>query len=651
MRLTFLGSCLLFCTLIGSGSALAVEQIPVEKFIALNQFDDIKLSPTGEYLAATIPAEDRTVLVIIHRVDMKVTGKVVLEEKAHIAWFDWVNPKRVLFTATKKQGRLSEPVGVNGVFSVNADGSGQGRVDTFDAPSTHFDRFYVEGVLDTLRDDDDRVLVLVYNQTRALYQVNKMNINTGKLTDVPTRAPGKRVWFYHDNRGQVRFVTSTRDDLDTTIYYRENESKDWTVVNDQKLTSFNVEPIGFSSDGVIAYLQVEEDNGPDAIYEFNTVTKERKLLFKDDEVSPSPYRVLASPIDGGVYAFGYAEGKTQYRFVNPDSPFSKVLRGLQKSFPESTVIPTSYTKDGKLGLYYIYSDTNSGDYYLFDLDTNKASYLASNSIILDPDLMAGTKPVKLMARDNTPLHGFLTLPKGSDGKNLPLIINPHGGPFGVYDVWGLDPEIQMLANRGYAVLQVNFRGSGHYGRDFEVKGYGNWGGSMQDDLTDATKWAISQGIADPRRICIYGASYGAYAALMGAVKEPALYACAVGNVGVYDLAKAYTDGAANSNYGQSVMDRWFGKSATKANSPNYMAEKIQIPVLLAAGDEDDTAPIAHSNLMNDALKRSGKQVEYIIYKKEGHGNYLMKNRLDFANHLLDFLDRNIGPASQKAKTN
>jgi len=643
MLLRLLGIYLVFFS-VGLSNTAVAEPMPVEKFVALNQFDNIKISPTGEYLAATLPAENRTVLVILRRENLQVTGKVVLEEKAHVEWFDWVNPGRVLFTASKKQGRLSVPSGVRGVFSVNVDGGGQGRVDNFSAPSTHFDSFYVLSVLDTLRDDDNRVLVLIWNDTWNEYQVSRMNVNTGKLTEVPARAPGKNVAFFSDHKGNVRFATSTRDDLYTTIYYREADSKDWTVINDQKLTSFNMEPIAYSADGVTAYLQVEEQSGPDAIYEFNTVTKERKLLFKDENVNPNI--ALSSPLDGGVYAFRYLDGIPKYRFVDSENPYAKVLRGLQASFPGSTVIPTSYTNDGNIGLYYVYSDTNSGDYYLFDLNAGKATYLASGSLNLEPDLMSSTKSIKLVARDNTVLHGFLTLPKGSDGKNLPLIINPHGGPFGVSDTWGLDQEVQMLANRGYAVLQVNFRGSGNYGREFEVKGYGQWGGTMQDDLTDATKWAIAQGIANPKRICIYGASYGAYAALMGAVKEPDLYVCAIGNVGVYDLAKAYTDGAADSNYGKNVMDRWFGASATSSNSPNKMAEKIKIPVLLAAGDEDDTAPVGHSRMMNDALKRFNKPVELVVYEKEGHGNYLIKNRIDFANRLLAFLDKNIGSGSQ-----
>ncbi|MEO8002540.1 MAG: S9 family peptidase [Arenimonas sp.] len=630
--------------------AQTAPQIPVADFFALNQFVDIKISPTGEYLAATIPTEDRTALIILRRSDMKVTGKVVLEKKAHVTWFQWVNPERIIFTAEKKLGRLSDPVGVDGVFGTNFDGSKQGRIDLFLMDrSDHFTKFYVSRILDTLLDDDDRVLVEIYNISKQEYQVNKMNVYNGTLTAVATRAPGKYASFYSDNKGAVRFVSSSRDDLDTKMYYRDADRDDWTVFNDQKETALNVMPLGYSSDGTIAYVQIEEESGPDAIYQFDSKTKQRKLLFKDDNVDPE--RALLSPVDGSVYAFRYLDGKPKIRFLNTESPFAIALRGLQSSFSDATVMPTSFTKDGTLGLYFVYSDKNLGDYYLYDFKTKQAAYVASTSTKLDPELMSTMTPISLKARDNVLLHGFLTIPKGSDGKNLPLVVYPHGGPFAQSDVWGMDPEIQLLANRGYAVLQLNFRGSGNYGRNFISSGYGQWGGTMQDDLTDATKWAVANGIASPKRICIYGASYGAYAALMGAVKEPDLYACAIGNVGVYDLAQLYTDGASDSKLGKNLMDRHFGNSANASKSPNKLADKIKVPILLAAGDEDDVAPIVHSRKMNDALKALGKPVELVVYEKEGHGNYLIKNRIDFANRVLVFLDANIGSDGKKAKTN
>lgn len=633
-----------------SSASIAQSPTPiaVETFFALNQFNDIKISPTGEYLAAQIPTDDRTSLVILRRADMKVTGKVVLEAKAHVSWFEWVNSERLIFTAGKKLGRLSTPVMVPGLFGTNADGSKQGRIDIDQSNrSAHFTKFYVSGILDTLKDEDDRILVRIYNFDKQDYQVNKLNVYSGTLTDVATRAPGKNASFYSDNKGVVRFASSQREDLGTVMYYRDAARKDWTVFNDQNATKVNVSPMGYSSEADIAYLRIEESSGPDAIYEYDSKTKQRKLLFKDDNVDPN--NVLLSPVDNSVYAFRYLDGKPKIRYVVPGSPYATALKGLQASFPNDAVVPTSFTKDGGLGLYYVYSDTNAGDYYLYDFKSKQASYLASASTKIDPKQMSTVTPVNLKARDNTLLHGFLTIPKGSSGKDLPLVVYPHGGPFGVSDYWTNDTEIQLLANRGYAVLQVNFRGSDNYGRNFITSGYGEWGRKMQDDLTDATKWAISGGIANAKRICIYGASYGAYAALMGTVKEPGLYACAIGNIGIYDLPKVYTDGASNSNYGKNVMDRYFEDSATAANSPYTQADKIKVPVLLAAGDEDDVAPVAHSRKMHNALKALGKPVELVVYEKEGHGNYLMKNRVDLANRILAFLDANIGPNSANAK--
>jgi len=629
-------------------SAESPARVPVEHFFALNQFNDIKISPTGEYLAAQIPTEDRTALVIFRRADMKVTGKVILESKAHVAWFEWVNPERLVFTAGKKLGRLSTPVSVDGLYGTNADGSRQGRIDIdTSGRSGHFAKFQVSSVLDTLKDDDDRILVEIYNVDKQEYQVNKMNVQTGTLTDVATRAPGRNASFFSDNKGAVRFVSSTREDLGTVMYYRDADRQEWNVFNDQNATSVNVTPMGYSSEADVAYLQIEEASGPNAIYEYDSKTKQRKLLFKQENVDPE--RALLSPVDGSVYAFRYLDGKPKIHYVVPGNPYAMALKGLQASFPNSSVVPTSFTKNGDLGLYYVYSDTNAGDFYLYDIKVKQASYVASSSTKIDPEQMSSVTPVSLKARDNVVLHGLLTTPKGSTGKNLPMVVYPHGGPFNVFDAWGNDPEIQLLANRGYAVLQVNFRGSDNYGRNFTTSGYGQWGGKMQDDLTDATQWAISNGIANSKRICIYGSSYGAYAALMGTVREPSLYACAIGNIGIYDLPKAYTDGASDSKQGKNRMDRYFGSSATDANSPYTQAHKIRVPVLLAAGDEDDVAPLAHSRKMHDALKALGKPVELVVYKKEGHGNYLMQNRIDLANRILAFLDANIGPNSPNAK--
>lgn len=247
------------------------------------------------------------------------------------------------------------------------------------------------------------------------------------------------------------------------------------------------------------------------------------------------------------------------------------------------------------------------------------------------------------------MHGLLTLPPGSDGKNLPLVVMPHGGPYDVNDTWGFDPEPQILAQHGYAVLQVNFRGSGGYGRAFSDGGVRQWGRAMQDDVSDATRWAIAQGIADGKRICIYGASYGGYAALMGPIREPGLYQCAVGLSGVFDLAKMYKWGSIRrSDYGQQYLKRVLGEDAAElaANSPANLADRIGVPVLLAHGVLDARVDIKHAQLMRRELGKRKQPVEYVEYSSTGHAIRLERHELDFYARLLEFLGRYIGPTSK-----
>jgi len=373
-------------------------------------------------------------------------------------------------------------------------------------------------------------------------------------------------------------------------------------------------------------------------------TKQKTLLMRDDNVDPEAF--LRSPVDGSVYAIRFNDGLPRTSFINKADPYALALKKLLNAFPEDDVFPTSFTKDGHLGVYVVTSDLRPAEFYLYDTNTGKASIIASNATWFKSEDLAVMTPVKFKARDGLDINGFLSVPKGSNGKNLPVVINPHGGPFGIHDSWGFNAETQMLANRGYAVMQVNFRGSSNYGKDFMVRGYHGWGRAMQDDLTDATQWLIKQGIADSKRICIYGSSYGAYAALMGAAKEPDLYQCAIGNVGVYDLAKVYTDDSDVNTASRRFFDMTLGTKDYDIYSPNLVAHKIKIPVLLAAGDSDQTAPPAHTKRMQAALERNHMPVEMVIYPKEGHGNYLMANKLDFAERLLTFLDKHIG--SQKA---
>ena len=307
--------------------------------------------------------------------------------------------------------------------------------------------------------------------------------------------------------------------------------------------------------------------------------------------------------------------------------------------------------DGKKILVSVTSDRNPGELYLYDRDTTKARFLMRNRQWLDPEKMAEVKPIKIRSRDGIDLYGYLTIPRGKSLKsNLPLIVNPHGGPIGPRDNWNFNFEAQMFASRGYMVLQLNFRGSGGYGQAFQDLAHREWGGKMQDDLTDATLWAIKEGHADPKRICIYGGSYGGYASLMGVAKEQGLYQCAVGYVGIYDLPMMYTKGdIPERDSGRRYLERTIGRDQAelKARSPAELAHKIKVPVFLAAGARDVRAPPEHTEAMRDALIKAGNPAEVVIIQTgEMHGFYDEKNSLNLYTKMMAFFDKHIGKASK-----
>lgn len=622
---------------------------PLTDFLKRDAFGTIKLSPTGEFLAATVPLSDRTSLVIFRRADMKQTGHVTLPENSHVASFVWVNDHRILFSVARKFGELETPQGTGEIYGVNADGSGQGGplIGMGQRAGDNRSHLKFAQIIDTLRGDDNNVLIAVASDS-PYTEVDRMNVDSGSTIRV-ARAPVRHAEFLADAAGVVRFAWGAGDDRQVKTYYRAGADAPWEAINDEATTQRIVVPVGFSADGKTAFLQSEQAQGPDSIDAFDVQTKQREIAYRHPIASPESF--LYSPDDHSLYAAIVQSGKPTVVYLDADNKYAKQLRAIQAGLPDAMVLPASYTRDDSLALYVAYSDRIPGDFYLYDRSKNQVAYIASKANWFKPEMLAEMKPITLTARDGLSLQGFLTVPRGSDGKNLPLVVNPHGGPFGPYDQWGYNPEVQLLASRGYAVLQLNFRGSGNYGRDFQHKGYKQWGGTMQDDLTDATKWAIAQGIANPHRICIYGASYGGYAALMGVAKEPNLYRCAIGYVGVYDMPVMYHEGdISQSRSGTNFLDETLGHDHLESISPDHLADRIVVPVMMVAGKEDQRAPAKHTELMRDALLRLHKPVDAKIYPGQGHGFYKLADRIDLYTRMLAFLDRNIGADAGKTAT-
>lgn len=610
-------------------------------------FDDIKISPDGRFYAATVSMQDRTVLVTVARDGLAVLGRVPVGANTHVVEYHWVSPERLVFATAGASGERALPRSNGELHAVDFDGSDRVLVFGIDSMpelmriARSNDGAPRASLLDELPGDDQHVLVEVrqpYGREKAW--VERVDVLTGKgvkVVDAPL--PGAR--FVTDARGEVRFAVGARADLALKVFHRTGDGAPWQPLADQASNGEIVYPLGLSPEGDAAYLQVERLDGTDEIVRHDLATGQRQPLVRDAIVDPG--RILWSSRHPAVPVGSHFDGPApRTAFFDEDTDEARLFRQLEAAFAGRQVRLTSTTRDGRLALVEVASDTQAGEFYLFDTRSLQASHVISRRKWLDPEALASTRPVTLRARDGVTLHGFLTVPAGAQASGLPMVVVPHGGPFGIHDSLAFDEEAQILADAGYAVLKINFRGSGNYGRRFRESGAGQWGRAMQDDLTDATKWAAAQGIADASRVCIYGASYGGYAALVGVAREPELYRCAVGYVGVYDLQKLIdrdVSGEASENW----HAEWIGAPARLGSvSPVNLASRIRVPVFLAAGELDDVAPVYHTRDMERALRKAKVPVESLYYRDEGHGFYRAEHREEFYRRLLAFLAPHLG---------
>lgn len=647
----------LYCCLPAAGQCAdkaprSAAEMPIETFVQPPEFLEIHISPKGDYLAASVLLEeDRGALAILRRSDMKLMGTFKLAGRDFVDDFVWANNQRVLLSIAESDGSRDTPSAMGEVFGVNFDGSdarmlaGGRRMGTrgrsMVRKDAHLEWIFV---IDALRTDDDHVLIYVFPQggKQGSYpRIERMDIHKG-TREVLARAPILNADFLVDEQQRVRFAWGLDENFEHRLFYRENNAAEWAAVAAAGASKGRQYAVGMSPDGALAYLQVEQASGPDELVSWNPKTNERQPLIRNPIVDPSGLfystdhtRLL------GVY---FSNGRPSIDLLDGKHADAVALRVLMQSFPGEWVRIESATEDGSLLVFSVSSDRNPGEFYLHDRVSGKNTFLMARRKWINPDLMAEMKPIEFKARDGQTLYGYLTVPVGSDGKLLPLILNPHGGPIAISDHWGFSDEVQLLASRGYAVLQVNFRGSDNYGRSFLEQGYRQWGGLMIDDQTDAVRWAIAQGIADSKRVCIYGASYGAYAALMGAAREPDLYRCAVGYVGVYDMPKMFKDDSAETRRGRRFLEKTLGDDPQflASISPTNLADKIKVPVFLAAGGLDGVAPKEHSESLRRALKRAGNAPQWLLADHEGHGFYRLEENLKYYNKLLAFFDRYIG---------
>lgn len=646
----------LFCVCLAWATVTGIharEPIDLTPFVQEDSIQDIKISPTGEYFAATVPQEDRSLIAVLSYADRKVVSSFQLPRNTHIADFWWASDDRLVFGLAERFGARDYPQATGELYGMNVDG---GRAQLLvgwrvrsESTGTNIrsgakEELVYAWPIDMLEDDPRNILVSVspFNGD-PFTRVDRMDVYTGRRATVAT-VPVNRASFTTDNSGEVRFAVGARGDNLSQLYYRDGRGSDWRLINHAGESGRVETPLGFSDDEATAWLRVSQPIGPDVIVAMDVASGERREVLRDATVDP---QVLYRPGTSVPVGARYAGTPPRMAFFDEASDDARLFRMLDAAFPDHALRIASTTRDAGEALLLATSDVDPGSFYTFDATRKAADFTLARRSLVDPEQMVEMTPVSLPARDGLPLHGYLARPAMAPGDAPPpLVVLPHGGPFGISDDWAFDDDTQLLARAGYAVLRVNFRGSGGYGRSFQQAGARQWGGAMQDDLTDATRWAIAQGHVDPQRICIYGGSYGAYAALMGVAREPDLYRCAVGYVGVYDLPLMRSEDR-RSAWRRTWLNEWVGDDPQQlaAVSPTHLADRIRSPVLLVAGGEDEIAPVEHTRRMERALRGAGVPVETLYVRNEGHGFYKPDNKRAYYTRLLAFLSGHLGGAT------
>jgi dipeptidyl aminopeptidase/acylaminoacyl peptidase len=598
--------------------------IPLEDFFRKPDKIMLRISPGGGHLAYMGPYQRRLNL-FVRDLETDEVQRLTQTTERDLAGYLWVNDDRLVYvqdTGGDENYRL---------FAVGRDGSNPLDLTPFDDVKCD--------IVDELEEIEDQILFQMNRRDPELFDVYRLNVHSGEM-EMIAENPGNVQSWITDHEGRLRMATTT-DGVNTSVLYRENESEAWRPIATYDFKEF-ARPCLFTFDNAAAFVTSNVGRDKAGIFEYDLASgKEGRLIFEHEEVDVQ--HLLYSRKRKRLTGVAFETDRLHFHFFDE-------WRGRIQEFVDAELVGyqnqmASHSKDEGKFIVHSGSDRTMGSYHLLDTQKMELTKLFDISPWLDERQMAPMEPITYESRDGLRIRGYLTLPLDGQRSSLPLVVHPHGGPW-ARDSWGFDPGVQFLANRGYGVLQVNFRGSAGFGRDFLEQSFGQWGLTMQDDVADATCWAIDQGIADPRRIAIYGGSYGGYAALSGLTKTPQLFACGISYVGVSNL---FTWIAAIPPYWKPYLEMLYemvghperDAERFRQTSPFFNAEKIEAPLLVVQGANDPRVRKEESDQIVDALRERGVAVEYLVKDNEGHGFQNEENRFEFYRQMERFLETHL----------
>ena len=485
------------------------------------------------------------------------------------------------------------------------------------------------------------LLIAMNKENEKVHDVYHLTIETGELKMVAQNTGTIASWLV-DSQFKVLGAVSAMPDGSFDLLYRKNELSEWQkILNWDSENGLSSGPISFSKDGKKLYLKDSTDANTTRLAKYDIATQKKEVIAEDTEYDVGT--VLFNPDTYRIEAFSFIKQRVQWHTldVSVKKDF-EILTNLEKG----ELFITNRDIENKHWIVGFDRDIGSAVYYVYDREKKKATFLFDARPQLKKYKLAKMLPISYKTRDGLTVHGYLTYPEGVEKKNLPLILNVHGGPW-TRDNWGWDPEAQLFANRGYACLQVNYRGSMGYGKDFLNAGNREWGGKMHDDLIDAANWVVKHKIADPKKIAIFGGSYGGYAALVGATFTPDVFCCSVDFVGVSNLLTFLNSippywSSFMETFKKRVGDPEKDKDFLISRSPLFKVNNIIIPMLIAQGANDPRVKQAESEQIVEAMKTKGIDHEYMLFSDEGHGFAKPENRLKFYAHSEKFLAQYLG---------
>ncbi|REC56903.1 S9 family peptidase [Chryseobacterium piscium] len=608
----------------------------VEDYFARPKASQFKISPDGLYLSYKEKDKDSKNHVYVKDLKSGKITKALVEKDDLIRSYGWLDKKRLFYTQDKG--------GNENIHLYAADIDGKNLKDL-----TPYEGITLGSV--RLIKDTEFVIVTMNKNNKQIFEPYKINFNTGEITQLYENKDVKSPIddYLFDRQGNLRGYTILENGLTTKLFYKDLQTGKFNLVKatDWKDT-FSV--IGFNDnsknkDEVYLVTNLGSDKSRIVLYDLK-----KNAIIK--EVYSNPTFDVSSIAQAGKsrnYELDYISYNGIKNETIPVSKFYKEIHDkLTSEFGDKQFgIASSDDKNEKL-LVVVDSDKLYGKYYEYDTKTKTTKLLFDLMPQLKEDDMAEMRPIQFKSRDGLTIHGYITLPKAAlNGEKVPLIVNPHGGPQGIRDDWGFNPETQLFASRGYATLQVNFRISGGYGKEFQTSGYKEIGRKAMDDVEDGVKYAIEQGWIDKNKVAIYGGSHGGYATLMGLIKTPDLYSCGVDYVGVSNIFTFFDSFPEYwKPYKEMVKQIWYDldnpeeAKIAKEVSPVFQIDKIKKPLFVVQGANDPRVNINESDQIVKALRSKGFEVPYMVKYDEGHGFGKEPNRIEFYKSMLGFFAEN-----------